>query len=248
MSTVLKHRLWELDCIRFIALCLMLVQHVTVIWLYFGDFTFAEYPEIINSIGRIGALLFLLLVGVSGYLSYSKHSINSNFNQVLAHFFRRGASIFSLGLVLTVATYIFIRPMTIWFGVLHFIGIAVMVLPLFIRFKWVSRVMIIVAIVLGTVLMMVHSQSFWGVPIGFAPLPFNTLDYWPFFPWIAVVLTGVETARYMFANKIVAKNLFSPAMPSVLRPIQWLGSHTLLIYLLHVPIVSILFWLIRQVL
>ena len=246
MSKHSSHRLWEIDVIRFFALSLMLVQHITIIWIYVLNYQLGEYPQYINLIGRIGALLFLFLVGFSGFLSYKKRQFSEEFSDFSRHFFLRGIAIFGWGMLLTLATFFVVPEQPIWFGVLHFIGIAVITLPFFIKYKFFSRVFILISIIIGVLAINILPLNFWFLPLGFVPTGLSSLDYWPYFPWISVVIAGLEVARYLIDEKNLSKLLFSRNMPSSLKLIQRLGSHTLLIYLVHVPIFAVIFWVIRH--
>jgi uncharacterized membrane protein len=224
----------------------MMVQHVVIIWLYLSKGDFSEYPQVISDIGRVGALLFLFLVGFSGYLSYTNRSKKNNFQLLRKHFLLRGATIIGWGVVVSLVSFLIIPTNPIWYGVLSFIGTAVITLPYFIKYPWVSRVMIFVALVIGAVTPLIRVSSYTWLPLGIQPAPFYSLDYWPYFPWIALVLAGVEVARKLHTSPHLRKLLFSEQMPAVLRRWQWLGSHTLLIYLLHVPIAAFIIWLLQR--
>ena len=50
-------------------------------------------------------------------------------------FLSRGAGIFLLGLLVTAGTWLYLKEGFIVFGILHLIGISVMISPLFFRFK-----------------------------------------------------------------------------------------------------------------
>lgn len=221
----------------------MAVQHAVIIWLYVKHNTFVEYPEIFDQIGRMGALLFLFLVGTSAYLSYQRRKKDSFVSQQ-HHFFLRGLGIFGWGLVVSVVSFFLIPQKPIYFGVLHFIGTVVMLLPVFIKFKWLSRMMIFISLYAGALTPFFVDNSYLLMPFGIQPKPFYSLDYWPIFPWLAIVLTGMEVMRFLY-HFSQTNFIFSSHMPNVLKPIQWLGSHTLLLYLLHAPILFILFWIIN---
>lgn len=246
MTIIASKRLWELDIIRFIALICMMIQHSVIIWLYIFAGGLVEYSEMISRIGRMGALLFLFLVGFSGYISYTKRSVRNDFTALQKHFMFRGLTVLAWGVVVSVASFMVIPSDAIWFGVLSFIGMAIITLPFFIRYKWLSISMIFISLVIGATTPFVKVNTLMWLPLGVQPWPFYSLDYWPYFPWISLVLSGVEVARALNTSPKFGTLLFSDDMPTVLRPVQWMGSHTLALYLLHVPIIAGFFWILQR--
>jgi uncharacterized membrane protein len=60
-----------------------------------------------------------------------------------------------------------------------------------------------------------------------------TEDYVPLLPWLGVVLVGVAVGHWLLArerNAITALNRATPAW------LTWLGRHSLLVYLVHQPV------------
>ena len=60
-----------------------------------------------------------------------------------------------------------------------------------------------------------------------------TEDYVPLFPWLGVVLVGVAVGHWLLAREAVAVAALGRATPAWLA---WLGRHSLLVYLLHQPL------------
>ena len=76
-------------------------------------------------------------------------------------------------------------------------------------------------------------------------------DYMPLFPWLGVFLIGCVIGRLCYKDK---KTLFAgrgKVMTAVSRPVEFIGRHSLIIYLVHQPVVYIvlllIFTLIRSV-
>jgi len=68
--------------------------------------------------------------------------------------------------------------------------------------------------------------------IGFTTVKPPTEDYVPLFPWLGAVLVGV------WLGAILAKRSFAPlaGLAKAPRAIQWLGRHSLAVYMLHQPV------------
>lgn len=77
-------------------------------------------------------------------------------------------------------------------------------------------------------------------PLGVSPEGLFMPDYRPLLPWFGVVLLGV-----FFGNAVyLAWRKKSPPSPTprTVAPLAFLGRHTLLIYLLHQPVLIAILW------
>ena len=102
-------RLWEIDCARGIAILMMIVFH-TVFDLSF----FAMYPvDVAGGFWRYFAYttasLFLLVVGVSLVVSHARAAATLSGFPLAKKFLLRGAGIFALGLLVTLATWLYLH-------------------------------------------------------------------------------------------------------------------------------------------
>jgi uncharacterized membrane protein len=77
---------------------------------------------------------------------------------------------------------------------------------------------------------------FW---IGLKTPSFYTLDYFPLLPWFGVVLIGLFLGQKIYPA-LQAKYLKKQQNPLLLNPIVFIGKHSLIIYIVHQPILFIL--------
>ena len=111
-------RYFELDALRAIAIIMMVVFHLLWDLNYFG-FTNAEmYFGFWGIWQKITAGLFLLLVGIVLNISWNRR-------KNALHFLKRGIVIFCGGLLITAFTLIAFPEQFIYFGVLHLIGVSI---------------------------------------------------------------------------------------------------------------------------
>ena len=76
------------------------------------------------------------------------------------------------------------------------------------------------------------------LPIGFeiSGSPWMA-DYMPLFPWLGVFLIGCVIGRICYKDK---KTIFpgrGKVMAAIARPVEFIGRHSLIIYLAHQPLV-----------
>ena len=80
--------------------------------------------------------------------------------------------------------------------------------------------------------------------LGFPPPSFWSTDYFSLIPWYFLYLTGYFLSFVCPADRLreAERKLFPDTEPPVfLRPVLWIGRHAFLIYLLHQPVLFLLF-------
>jgi uncharacterized membrane protein len=230
-------RYWEIDFLRGLALVLMLVFNYAYALALFNIYSVRGgwlfwflFPHVIGA-------MFVFLVGVSFTISYSKLKKKGT-RDVYKKYLLRGSKIFGLGLLITLVTWIFARDATIFFGVLHLIGISVMLAPLFRKFTktnlWLGLLLIAVGIYLRNLSVSYPVSYPWLLWLGLMPENFQTLDYFPLLPWFGVVLLGIFAGNTLYAK---GKRMFRiREMSHGAGLLCFLGRHSLIIYLLHQPV------------
>ena len=235
-------RLWEIDCTRGIAILMMIVYHTV-----FDISFFALYPvEAMTGFWRYFAYatasLFLLVVGVSLVVSYARASTTRAGFPLAQKFLVRGAVIFALGLLVTFATWIYLPQGYVVFGILHLIGVSVALSPLFFRFgKW-NLIIGLACIAAGPVIGSM-SGPVYLLPLGIMPPGLVSVDYTPLFPWFGMVLIGLGLGSILYAGGV--RQFTLRALPDFVgAPLSFLGRHSLVIYLVHQPLIILLLGLL----
>lgn len=234
MEKTSSDRFWEIDLLRGIAILMMIAYHLFFDLNYFGVYTTDLYSlPVLLFLYPIGTM-FLLLVGISLTLSYTRVQQTLTPRQIQKKFFLRGASIFGFGLLITMITWVYPHNGFIMFGVLHCIGLSIILAYPLIRYRWASLVLGITCIITGIFLYTMVTVDFsWLLWLGFMPVPFYTLDYFPLLPWFGVVLIGVFLGNSLYQKNTRKFSLKDYSQFVVNRGICFLGRHSLVIYLLH---------------
>jgi len=219
-------RIFEIDFARGSAIVLMVVSNLITDLQYFYNYT--TYETFWRVFATIGASIFLLIVGISMNLSYSK---NAKFSK----FLKRGAFIFALGLLITFVTWIFVPIDYIVFGVLHLIGLSIIIGYPFLKLnKKFSLVAGLTFILLGLWIANTVVRTNYLLWLGLTTSSFSSLDYFPIFPWFGVVLIGLFLGKWLYPD---GKSKFKLPEIKLSKPVSWLGRHSLIIYLIHQPII-----------
>jgi uncharacterized membrane protein len=231
-------RLWEVDSLRGIAIIMMLISNFVTDLIYFKLYPGSIFWQLF---AIVTASLFLLLVGVSLNLSFSRVKNWSN-GRLFKKYFYRGLKIFSWGLIITAVTLIFMGSGSILFGVLHLIGVSVILAMPFLRFKRWYLVLAVIFILVGIYLRTLTFDFSWLLWAGFMPQSFQSVDYFPIFPWFGVVLLGLFIGNMIYPN---GKRKLKDVNNIFVRILSFLGRNSLKIYLIHQPIfITLLYFLI----
>ena len=221
----------------------MIVYHTIFDLNYFGiqshilDVGFWFY------LSRLTAIIFVLLVGVSLVLSYNRNCRLDNDKRFLFKLIKRGSKIFFLGLLITLMTYLLIGDGFIIFGVLHFIGIAIIISFPFLRLYKLNMILGLIFISIGLHIQQTTLDFPWLIWLGFSFNNFYTLDFFPLFPWFGVILIGISLGNYLYCN--YERRIALPEWSSLIlvRTLATLGKKSLMIYLFHQPIVIVILFL-----
>ncbi len=173
---------------------------------------------------------------------------------------RRGARVLLFGCLLTFVTCVVLPAMDpvlfsgvqIRFGILHMLGCSMLLWGLlgglFDRLT-ANRVMGVVVpclLLIGFGVFYVLSERSWDVQglywLGFAHPSFFSADYFPLLPWTLLFFFGAWAGKYLRAGRF-PRWVYTARLPVF----DFVGRHTLLIYLLHQPVVFGLCYLVFEV-
>jgi len=190
----------------------------------------------LRMLAYLTASTFIFLVGVSFTISYARASRRLTGRDLTLKYVRRGLTIFGYGLIITAVTWFFLPSAYIVFGILHFIGAAILLAPLFVRFDTEKLIIAsIVCLLAGYVANAVAGP--WPLLwLGIHPEAFASLDYVPLLPWFGLVLTGMAFGSLFYPDGRRGFAL-KAAEPPAARPLSFLGRHSLFIYFLHQPVI-----------
>ena len=227
----MRRRFDVLDAWRTLAIVLMVAYHFLYDLYIFGVISANQlFSAPLNVLERFICCSFILLAGASA--RFSRNNL------------RHGLIVLGAGLVVEIGAAV--AGQTIRFGVLmllgssmvlwHFLGKGLQKLPgwsvaagsgvLFFAARWwTGRTAVSVP---------------WLYPLGFTAPGFYSADYFPLLPWFFLFLIGTALGGWCLAHR--ENRLLAVRLPGVLT---WPGRHSLIIYVLHQPVlygISYLIW------
>lgn len=218
MQPLTRQRIGELDLLRGLAIFLMILFHTVVDLRDFFQWDLDYRSGGWYLVGRASAILFMLLSGISSGFSRSNP--------------RRGLQVLAAGMLVIAGTYWFSPEDYVRFGILQFLGCAMLLQPLAGKLPVPARLLLAALfLALGPLITEVRSPSAWGLPLGIMPDGFRSMDYYPLVPWYGVFLAGSAAGERLYPLR---RSYLKSPLPS--NPLCWMGRHSLLIYLLHQPL------------
>lgn len=229
-----------LDALRGFALLNMIVYHV----LWNLEYIF-DCPLPWLSLGSHAASVWQLAIRVVFImLSGFCWSLGS-------HHWRRGLTVLGCSVIISVVTAVFTPDSLIQFGVLSLIGTGMILMMLVDRCckKLPAFLGLLVCLLLFVMTLSVGDGVLgvgrWAVALpewlyanlftaylGFPPRGFFSTDYVPLLPWIFLYAAGY------FLYRIFKKaSLLSLLSVVHIAPLEWLGRHSLILYMLHQPLI-----------
>lgn len=223
-------RFWEVDAARGVAILMMVLYHLLYDLDTFGGYSIESTSGFWALFADATASLFLFLVGVSSVVSFRKSGGGQG---LFGKFFLRGLRVFGYGMIVTVVTWALGMGLIV-FGILHLIGVCMILAYPFLRHRFLSLTVGLLVIAAGLWLMSQNfsTQSLWLLPFGVVPDGLFMTDYRPLLPWFGVVLLGVFVGSLVYGE---GKRVAGRA-PFVARPLGFLGRWSLGIYLVHQPV------------
>ncbi len=172
--------------------------------------------------------------------------------QLGSRHFKRGLVVFASGALITFITTLFMPSAAVHFGVLTLLGSCmILTIPLeglierippiigllisfllFLLFRWVDMGYLGWKGVLTLDLPPSLYRNYLTAYLGFPPAGFFSTDYFPLLPWFFLFLTG--SFLYGLFKRVDRLGIFEKGW---LPPLEFLGRHSLIIYLLHQPII-----------
>ena len=219
-----KKRIWELDFFRGICILGVIVVHFFYDLVFFAEISF-NFPTIYRIIADYGGILFIILSGICITLG--------------SHCIKRGLIVFGAGLLISAVTFIMFGPTSdmIWFGILHLLGLCMLLYPLL--KKMPTPLLIVLGIVIvgsGLWFKTLTVDNAFLFPLGLITPKFGSSDYFPLFPNLGYFMIGIALGRLVYGKKTTLLPNVNTANP-VIRFFSFCGRHSLWIYLGHQPVI-----------
>ena len=227
-----------LDFIRGIALIGMIIVHTLMNMVHQFNYNIEWYVKIEDVFYQYGGCIFILLAGFCWSLSKNN--------------FKRGILMLIISAIISWVTIIVMPENTILYGVICLMGTAsLLMIPFDKVCKHInSYIGFITSVILFVITKCtdygyvgIGKYRFWEYPeswyannftayLGFPEGGFTSADYFPVIPWFFLFVAG-----YFLYDIFKRNNWLGILKPHTLKPVEWVGRHSLIIYLTHQPVI-----------
>lgn len=233
--TIAEDRLVWLDAARSAALLAMVVFHLFRDLELFGVIPAGHTAQGGWAVAaRTIAGSFILLSGISLIIAHEQ-----GFR--LRAWAKRLALISGAAVLVTIATYAAFPERFIYFGILHCIALSGLLGTGLLRFpSWalwaIAALIILTHGLFGGALF----ASPWLAWTGLSSVVRPSLDFLPLVPWLALFVAGMALAKGLPLSHLD----LSADLRRRVRILAWPGRHSLVIYLIHQPVLIGILWAI----
>ncbi len=232
-----KNRIYLLDELRGLCIILMVAYHFfySAGMMYHYDWAVNIF-KVLMPWQPILPISFILLSGISCNLSRSN--------------LKRGLLLLGVAVAITLLTYFFMPEQVIWFGIIHLIAFAILICTplkkLITKIPFVLGFIIFSGLFLATYNIQAGYIGFmpdfaiklpdilystdYTMMFGFYSPSFYSADYFPLIPWLFLFMAGICLGKKIHKLPKILKKRH-------IRPLAFVGRHTLVIYIAHQPII-----------
>ena len=241
-----KKRLNSIDTLRGLTMISMIIYHFCWDLKYINGFDMDWYGEFPSYVWQQSICwTFILISGFCVHLA--KRPVMN------------GLIVFLCGVVVSCVTVIFIPEAAVMFGILTFMGSAMILVGL--CRKSLEKVDPLIGFVVSAILFCIFKnvnrgylqlfafklklpsflyKSLAMTYLGFKEDGFYSTDYFSLLPWIFLFVAGFFA--YGLLKDLFGKKLFDIKLPFI----SWFGRHSLVVYMLHQPILYGVSMLLRK--
>lgn len=245
-------RLPFIDWLRGFSIFLMIIYH------FCYDLDFFGYIDTIFGRGYWMPFRYVIVIGFLSLVGVSLVIVHSEtFSKGIrwSSMKKRSWQLVLACIAVTVSSY-FIAPdkLTV-FGILQFVLVASWLALPFLNRPLTAFVLGIIVFTLGHTVSNSIFDPIYVHWIGMYETKRVALDYAPIFPWFGIVLLGIPLAYWFLGsetgNKLAKLELSKTQRMSWLqlnhfnRWLEWMGKHSLVIYLVHQPLLFGLFYVVE---
>lgn len=234
-------RLEIIDILRSIAIILMISFHVYYLWkniFWYNDILFSQSTW--YYIWKISAILFFGIAWISFYLAKQKYK-----SKISNKYFKKSLILLLYALSITIFTYLFFPEQLIIFWVLHFFAISLIILPYFVRLNIIIQIILIIFLLILKYMILKDESFLFSFVIWITENGFFSADYYPLIPYFFIIVLGYYL--WIIINKFKLQKYLSLKNDyKVVRLLQKIWKNSLLIYIIHQPVIFIIFYIIKN--
>lgn len=240
-------RLPEVDFIKGLATITMIIFHVFYMSSQMNLKQFDFDKGILLSFARFAQIVFITTIGINLALSYqSNKNDTSKFHHKQT---KRSLVLGTIASIITITTMYIFPDKYVKFGIMHFAAISIFM------YQWITFSEPLVALSVVGILVLnfmrpilipffhrfVHPML--SFILGIYNLKYNSIDHFSLIPYAAIIGIGILIGKQLYKNmkrRYKQMNIMDDLLNSgnkTIDLIKWIGQNSLLIYVIHYPII-----------
>lgn len=234
-------KLAKVDILRWLAILLMIFFHLNYSLLNIFHIQILNFSELFWFVlWKVSALLFIFIAWVSFFLSSKKY-----WKSIAKKYTKKAVYLWIIAWIISLITYFwFDSKFYIRFWIIHFFALSFLLMIVFRRFRYYNLLFWTIIIVYGVYFIpIIENKNLYF--LWFRYYWFKSGDYYPILPYFWVMLLWYVFALFLSdTNKL---NLLKLKNNSniLLKILELFWKKSLLIYLIHQPIIVFIIYCIK---
>lgn len=233
-------RLQKLDILRWIAILLMVLFHLnySLVNLFNIDLlNISEYFWFI--IWKISVILFIFISWISFFLAEKKY-----LNKIILKYIKVSFILWVIAWWISLSTLLFFSEQYIRFWIIHFFSVSFLLILFFRKLKYYNLIFWIIIIVYGFYFIPIINSEYYYF-LWFTYSWFKSADFYPLLPFFWIMLLWYTF--WLFLSDRGLLDIFKTKSTNniVSNIFEYMWKKSLLIYLLHQPIIILMLYLLK---
>ncbi|EKE27468.1 MAG: hypothetical protein ACD_3C00205G0021 [uncultured bacterium (gcode 4)] len=225
------------DVLRWGFIIGMILFHFNFILVNFFDNNIFENEYFWVNLQYFWKLWFLFLSWMTFSLAQNKYKNNLPFA-----YSKKILKLLILSLLITSASIVFAKDSPIYFWVIHYFAVSYVLLLLFKKLRYWNLLFGILFIIIWIYIERMTFETWVLFMLWFKPIGYDYLDYFPLLPNFWYALLWFCLWSYLSEKRHAEK--FFLNSPRILKTVEFLWRRSLLVYVLHTPVIFGFIWIL----